>query len=455
MYIKKYYFFILTLLLLPYSLYAWGDGDRLSNGSCKFDIETGYIDSSLYLNNGESFLIVNGGDSRYGTISTVYNALTCKKVTSGDPYKSNFSGLMERKGFIEIDLNSNKVVDKSFQNKITFLKNEDELIIHIEPIENSVTEELNTLLASLSDKSLSSQINISDSAKEFLGYGEFYSAFTKSLHSLSAMEINYNYALSLNNQFQINNINTEDSRNSILAKQEMLKNSILAKQEVVRKRLAKIEEENKKSAIEYHEKMIKENLKIFAKNYAFDKQMKKDGISWKPDREWDYNSNDHTITGKGRIWFNPDDSILDDVYIKGEFRNGRLISKGNLEIYGSECLLEGIFSCRKSRGASDNQVVTAQNLATSISSLSSTVRDRVYQRAYGGFNKKKSVGQKVCMSKNLLFGRVDVIAYVESVSGNRIQLRISDTGIDSPRYNGTTLRQGTVIWDDYYEWEPC
>ena len=121
MFIKKSNFLSLILVALSFTSYAWGDGDKLNDGSCKFDLETGYIGSSLYLKGNESFLIVDGGDSRYGTISTVYNALTCEKIASGDPIKSNFSGLMERKGFIETDLNSNRVVDKSFQHKITLI----------------------------------------------------------------------------------------------------------------------------------------------------------------------------------------------------------------------------------------------------------------------------------------------------------------------------------------------
>jgi len=466
MLIRKRSFLFFILMILPYTLYAWGDGDKLSDGSCKFDKETGYIDSSLYLKDNEAFLIVDGGDSRYGTTSTVYNALTCEKVTSGDKTKSDFSGVMERKGFIQTNLKLNKNIDKSFQHKITFLENSYEIMVHIEPIESSVTKELKTILASISDKSASSQIAISDSAKEFFSYIQFYSAFVKILNNLSVMEINYNYALSLNNKFQINNINTKYSKDSILskqkeakriilAKQEEAKRIILAKQEEERKRLAKIEKEKKKRAIEYHEKMVKQNLMAFAKHYGISKYIYKNRISWRPDNEWDYHSNVHTITGKGKIWFNPNDSTLDDVYIKGEFRNNRLVSNANLRIDASICLLKGIFSCRKRKNASESKTVTAQNLATSIASLSSIVRDKVYDKAYGGFNQKKSVGQRVCMSRNQLLWRVDIVAYVESVSGDRIQLRISDTGSDSPIYNGTTLRQGTIIWDDYYNWEPC
>lgn len=441
MLVKKFKILFLMLMILPYALYAWGDGDKLSDGSCKFDVETGYLNSSFYLKGNESFLIMNGGDSRYGTISTIYNALTCEKVTSGDPVKSDFSGLMERKGFIQIDLSSNKVMDKSFQHKINFSKNSDALIIKIKPIESSVTKELKTLLASLSDKSAGSNINISNSAKEFLSYIQFYNAFSEKLNSLSATEINFDYALALNKKLK-----TDDN-----------KGVILAKQEEVKKRLAKIEEKRKKKAIEYHEKMITTNLQAFVKHYGISNNIYKNEISWKPNQKWIYPSNNHSITGEGTIWFNPYGSMLDDAYIKGEFRDGKLISNANLKISGSECVKSGFFGCKESRGASDSMVVTAQNLASSISSLSSTVENRVYDKVHGGYTKKKSVGEKVCMSGRIALGLigVDISAYVESISGDRIQLRISDTEGQNPYYNDTKLRQGTIIWDDYYNWEPC
>jgi len=453
MFMKKRNFLSLMLIIFPYTLYAWGDGDKLNDGSCKFDLETGYIDSSLYIKENESFLIVNGGDSRYGTISTIYNALTCEKVTSGDSDKSDFSGLMERKGFIETDLNSNKVVDKSFQNKITFLKNEDELIIHIEPIENSVTEELNTLLASLSDKSLSSQINISDSAKEFLGYREFYAQFLDKLNSLSATDINFDYTLSLNSKLK----SIEETKGIILAKQEETKGIILAKQEEVKKRLAKLEKERENKANVYHKEMVKKNLQAFIKNYGISGYIYKNRISWKPDNEWDYHSGDHSITGRGRIWFEPYGDSLNNGYIEGEFNNGKLVSSASLEIDGSKCTQRAVFLCKESANGSYSKTVTSKTLASAILSGISKVEDQIYQNAYGGYNEKKRVGQKVCMHVRTAFGILpaDISAYVEGVSGDRIQLRISDTGGSGLNYNGTTLRQGTIIWDDYNRWEPC
>jgi len=185
------------LITLPHALYAWGDGDKLSDGSCKFDMETGYIDSSLYVKDNESFIIINGGDSRYGTISTIYNALTCEKVTSGDPIKSNFSGLMQRKGFEEIDV-SEKTMDKSFQNIITFSKNQDAILVKVASINSNTSRELKKLLELISDKSASTAINLSRSTKKLLSNKGFQNQYLNKISSLRSTRINYEYALALN-----------------------------------------------------------------------------------------------------------------------------------------------------------------------------------------------------------------------------------------------------------------
>jgi type II secretory pathway component GspD/PulD (secretin) len=227
-------------LLLPYVVHAWGDGDMLDNGACKFNKETGYSGFSLFIkSHDESYVIVDVKDSRYGTTSTVYNSKTCKKVTSGDKSESNFEALMEKKGFIQTPLSYQYTIDKSYQNKIYFSQNEDNIVVKVEEIDSKTTRELKTLLSSLSDKSVSTNITISSSAKEFLGYKQFYNTYTEKLSSLSPMEINYNYALSLNDKFKIENGYAENSKNIILAKQEEMQKIILAKQESTRKRVAR------------------------------------------------------------------------------------------------------------------------------------------------------------------------------------------------------------------------
>ncbi len=196
MFIKKG-IFLLLLISFSTTLYAWGGGEKLSDGSCKFDLETGYIESSLYIKKNESFLIMDGGDSKYGTISTVYNALTCKEIASGEKYKSDFDGLMKKKGFERIVLSSN-TMDKSFRNIINFSKSDDNIKVNIKHIDNSTSRELVSLLKSLSDKSASSQINISNSTQKLLSNKRFYKKYLYQIDTLKDENINYGYALALN-----------------------------------------------------------------------------------------------------------------------------------------------------------------------------------------------------------------------------------------------------------------
>lgn len=68
----------------------------------------------------------------------------------------------------------------------------------------------------------------------------------------------------------------------------------------------------------------------------------------------------------------------------------------------------------------------------------------------------KHAGDKVCRDGRVAFFLpVTVTAYVEVVSGNRIQVRIADTQGQSINYNGVDLRQNTIIWDDYDNWKHC
>lgn len=72
------------------------------------------------------------------------------------------------------------------------------------------------------------------------------------------------------------------------------------------------------------------------------------------------------------------------------------------------------------------------------------------------YNATKHIGDKVCMEgKMLLFMTVQVSGYVESINDNKIQIRIADTEGQSPNYHGVTLRQNSVIWDDYNRWKSC
>ena len=72
------------------------------------------------------------------------------------------------------------------------------------------------------------------------------------------------------------------------------------------------------------------------------------------------------------------------------------------------------------------------------------------------YNAKKHIDDKVCMSgKKILFLSVEISGYVEGINNDKIKIRIADTEGQSPNYNGVTLKQDTIIWDDYYRWKRC
>lgn len=69
---------------------------------------------------------------------------------------------------------------------------------------------------------------------------------------------------------------------------------------------------------------------------------------------------------------------------------------------------------------------------------------------------KKNKGDMVCKDGRMaIFLNVTIKAYVEEVSGNKIRIRIADTEGVSPYYNGVSLHQNTIIWDDSQEWRKC
>ena len=69
---------------------------------------------------------------------------------------------------------------------------------------------------------------------------------------------------------------------------------------------------------------------------------------------------------------------------------------------------------------------------------------------------RKYVGEKVCKDGRVaLFLNITMSAYVESVRGDSIQLRIVDTEGTTPNYKGVSLYPNKIIWDKYYEWRKC
>ena len=205
---------LLVSLLLPFSLYAsWGDADKLSDGSCKFEKESGYATSLLYTKGTEAYVIVDTVDTRYGTTSVVYNAHTCEKITSGSKYKSNFEELMERKGFRLASLRSGQNIDKSFETKINYSQDSDSASIKVAKIDSSITKELAGILAPLASKKVKSA-SIMPSAQKLAHTSEFKNAFQQKINNISDSRFNYTYALSLNKKIG----NYSDVKHSIFKK---------------------------------------------------------------------------------------------------------------------------------------------------------------------------------------------------------------------------------------------
>ncbi|MDR0663902.1 MAG: hypothetical protein LBF86_00025 [Helicobacteraceae bacterium] len=73
-------------------------------------------------------------------------------------------------------------------------------------------------------------------------------------------------------------------------------------------------------------------------------------------------------------------------------------------------------------------------------------RERRKNEAYMA---RKSIGELVCRDTTLLFGALfPCQAFVEDISGDKIQIRIHNSG-------GTSYDKGQILWDNYYNWRRC
>ena len=101
-------------------------GDKLSDGSCQFDIGTGYRGTEVYINDKQNiYVILSFNDPRYGTRKYVYNGDTCKDLTSGDSSQTNYKNIMKKNGFqkiIDATTSSKKEIDKWFTD-VTIIQN--------------------------------------------------------------------------------------------------------------------------------------------------------------------------------------------------------------------------------------------------------------------------------------------------------------------------------------------
>jgi hypothetical protein len=87
-----------------------------------------------------------------------------------------------------------------------------------------------------------------------------------------------------------------------------------------------------------------------------------------------------------------------------------------------------------------------------------TNREARQKAEHAKYYRRKQVGDKICIIFSYWwFGNAEskVSGFVEEVSGNRIKVRIADSGHISRKYNDTTLSQGAILWDDYRNWKHC
>jgi hypothetical protein len=152
--------FFLVIFVFQFLLNA-NSGDKLANGSCNFDIGTGYYYSKVFINKKqEVYLILAFNDPRYGTIEHVYNGKTCEAITSGNAYKSNFDKTIQNRGFQRIIYTSSKgyskttAIDKWFSAK-TFLSlnlSDNIINLYVNPIDHNLRNNLNGIAYSITNK---------------------------------------------------------------------------------------------------------------------------------------------------------------------------------------------------------------------------------------------------------------------------------------------------------------
>ena len=69
----------------------------------------------------------------------------------------------------------------------------------------------------------------------------------------------------------------------------------------------------------------------------------------------------------------------------------------------------------------------------------------------------RTVGAKICHPGAMLFDLIDttITGFVEEVEGERVKIRVARTGVYFQTYEGISINQGTIIWDDAENWEVC
>ena len=191
--------FLIEMIILPYILNA-SLGDKLSDGSCNFDIGTGYTYTKVYANNQqEVYTIFAFNDPRYGTMEYVYNGKTCKLVTSGSADKSNFDRTIEEKGFSQIIYSDSRrygsirAMDKGFGavTTLTFNSVSDNTVnLSVASIDNSLTNDLNNIFYSLTNRNAPLQLPTNNDFNNNINLIE--DSLIQQLNSIYLRDINFN-----------------------------------------------------------------------------------------------------------------------------------------------------------------------------------------------------------------------------------------------------------------------
>lgn len=119
------------------SVFAIPSISLASIANCQFNYGSSsdvlYVDSS-----NKAFYVTTERNSRYGDTETVYDATTCKKITSGSADKSNFTAVMDKNNFepvsINVSANNGQYINRSFTQYVKTSKNGKKINITIQPL---------------------------------------------------------------------------------------------------------------------------------------------------------------------------------------------------------------------------------------------------------------------------------------------------------------------------------
>jgi len=173
-------------------LFAWS-GDKLSDGSCQFDMDTGYSYTSIYVNNKlDSYVIIGVNDPRYGVNEYVYNGNNCELISSGSAKKSSYRSVLINNNFEKIiSTRKGKVekMDKWLKAITTFSTDsqKDAIYVHIQPNSANVINEVNSII-----ESLTSNVALTLPIESSYMIDKFKDKFIGAIQNAKLNIINYN-----------------------------------------------------------------------------------------------------------------------------------------------------------------------------------------------------------------------------------------------------------------------